>query len=169
MKESKDPTRHTFKPFSNKYDVAFLKILERVDLVDAVEIDKAGNMLNFKSNLEFFHPVRHIPPTNPNDDHNMSPVEGKTFAITRSMQNIQVLKGAGGCSKYVLKYITKNDEQNYVIIDVSGKGKMVSKAHYLHNTKVVSSRELVKKGNVQNMTGKFREGVSHKWRCFILC
>ena len=56
------------------------------------------------------------------------------------MQNVQQLTGAGGCSKYVCKYIAKIDEQNYVIIEVDGKGRLVSKATFLHNTKVSSSK-----------------------------
>ena len=71
---------------------------------------------------------------------NISPVEGYTFAACRSMQNVQVLTATGGCSKYCLKYCAKIDEQNYVIVDVDGTGKMVTKATYLHNTKVVSSK-----------------------------
>ena len=39
-----------------------------------------------------------------------------------------------------MKYCAKVDEQNYVIVDVDGSGKMVTKATYLHNTKVASSK-----------------------------
>eukprot|EP00957_Ditylum_brightwellii_P093874 7148269-Ditylum_brightwellii.AAC.1 len=56
------------------------------------------------------------------------------------MQNVQKLTGAGGCSTYVSKYIAKIDEQNYVIIMVDGEGCLVSKANFLHNTKVGSSK-----------------------------
>ena len=66
-------------------------------------------MVPFKSKCSFFHPKRHIPPTNPTHDINMSPVEGYTFAVTRSMQNIQWLTNCGGCNRYVIKYIGKID------------------------------------------------------------
>ena len=109
-------------------------------MIEELEIDDDGNVAKFKSTLDFFHPVRHIPPTNATDDMNISPVEGYTFAVCRSMQNIQVLTGAGGCSKYVLKYISKIDEQNYVVVSVEGQGKITTRANYLHNTKVTSSK-----------------------------
>ena len=52
------------------------------------------------------------------------------------MQNFQVLTGTGGCSKYVCKYISKIDEQNYVVVIVYGSGKSVTQATLLHNAKV---------------------------------
>lgn len=74
-----------------------------------------------------FHPKRHIPPTNPSDDLNMSPVEGKTFAVTRAMQNAQLLTDCGGVNKYVCKYIGKIDEKNYVIVNIGGRGRLTLK------------------------------------------
>ena len=56
------------------------------------------------------------------------------------MQNVQRLIGTGGCSKYVCKYISKIDEQNYIVIEVDGKGRLVTKATFLHNTKITSSK-----------------------------
>ena len=56
------------------------------------------------------------------------------------MQNIQVLTGRGGCSKYVCKFIAKIDEQNYVVVIADGSFKLVTKATFLHNTKVTSSK-----------------------------
>ena len=70
----------------------------------------------FKSYHPFFHPTRHIPPTNPHFDTNMSPVEGKTFAACRSMQNVQSLTLSGGVNKYICKYIGKIYENNHVIV-----------------------------------------------------
>ena len=71
------------------------------------------DLKKWKIKLSFLHPRRHIPPTNPNNDINMSPVEGYTFSNFRSMQNIQYLTQTGGVNKYVCKYIGKIDEQNY--------------------------------------------------------
>ena len=90
--------------------------------------------------LPFFNPKRHIPPTNPTDDINMSPVEGVTFSVLRSMQNIQQLTDCGGVKKYICKDIGKIDENNYVVVYVDGKGQLVTKAFFLHNTKVVTSK-----------------------------
>ena len=56
------------------------------------------------------------------------------------MQNVQRLKGSGGTSKYLCKYIAKIDEQNYCVIEVDGQSRLVSKATFLHNTKVTSSK-----------------------------
>ena len=62
----------------------------------------------------------------------MSPVDGYLFVACRSMQNVQYLTLCGGVNKYVVKYIGKIDEQNYVIIctDSSKNGKLVSKAFF---------------------------------------
>ena len=86
--------------------------------------------------------MRHIPPTNPNGDLNISPVEGYTFVNCRSMQNIQVLTQCGGVNKYVCKYIAKLDEQNYVVIKTDNfKNEcLVKKAVFLHNTKVTTTK-----------------------------
>ena len=55
----------------NDYSVECLRILERIGLTENLSIDKDGNVLKFKSNLPFFHPQRHIPPTNPTNDLNV--------------------------------------------------------------------------------------------------
>ena len=86
------------------------------------------------------HPRWHIPPTNLNNDLNMSPAEGYTFSNCRSMQNIQVLTQSGGVNKYVCKYIGKIDKQNYIIVSTNGTGKLVIKSTFLHNTKISSSK-----------------------------
>ena len=66
--------------------------------------------------MPYFHPKRHIPPTNSTDDINMSPVETKLFSTCRSMQNIQSLTCTNGVNKYVCKYCAKLDQQNYVVV-----------------------------------------------------
>ena len=71
-------------------------------------------------------------------DTNMSPVEGKTFSACLSMQNIQTLTDCGGVNKYVCKYVGKIDEQNYVVVYVDGKGQLVTKGQFLHNTKITT-------------------------------
>lgn len=139
-KISPDNTKHMFLPLPNDYSVQCLKILEEVGLTEKLDIDDDGNVKEFKSNLPFFHPERHIPPTNPTFDVNISPVVGYLFANCRSMQNVQRIKGSGGCSKYICKYVAKMDEQNYIVVEIDGKGRLVSKGSYLHNTKIASSK-----------------------------
>eukprot|EP00957_Ditylum_brightwellii_P079961 6081110-Ditylum_brightwellii.AAC.1 len=72
----------------------------------------------------------------------MSPVEGYTFYVCKSMQNAQLLTECGGVIKYVCKYIGKIDEQNYVIvgIDNKGSGNLRTRSTFLHNTKVSMSK-----------------------------
>ena len=59
-------------------------------MLEAVEIDKYGTVIEYKTLHAFQKPNRHIPPTNPDFDYNISPVIGTLFAATRSMQNIQI-------------------------------------------------------------------------------
>jgi hypothetical protein len=111
-------------------------------LVQPLRINDDGYESPFVSTDPFFHPSRHIPPTNPSDDINISPVEGYLFAVCQSMQNVQWLTNCGGVNKYVCKYIGKIDEQNYVVVFASGatNGKLITKATFLHNTKITSSK-----------------------------
>ena len=58
------------------------------------------------------------------------------------MQNHQRLTAVGGCCKYCCKYIGKSDDQNYVVVSMNGdkKGSLVTKYHFLYNTKIASSK-----------------------------
>eukprot|EP00957_Ditylum_brightwellii_P030796 2333439-Ditylum_brightwellii.AAC.1 len=73
---------------------------------------------------------------------NTSPVAGVLFSVCRSMQNGQQLTDCGGVNKYVNTYITKMDEQNYVVINIDSEnnGYLVTKGSFLHNTKVTGSK-----------------------------
>lgn len=68
------------------------------------------------------------------------------------MQNIQRLTHCGGVNKYICKYIGKIDEQNYVVVHVNGKGQLVTKGQFLHNTKIRAS-----KNNKDNARAKTRD------------
>ena len=92
---STDNRRHQYLPLPNDYSVQCLRILERSGLIEELDIDSDGNVKVFRSTLPFFHPQRHVPPTNPTNDVNISPVEGYTFYVMKSMQNIQRLTGTG--------------------------------------------------------------------------
>jgi predicted GIY-YIG superfamily endonuclease len=161
VKASLDNTKHMFQPLANDYSVPCLLILEEIGLTTKLIIDDDGNILEFESSLSFFHPNRHIPPTNPTNDMNISPVEGTTFAVFRSMQNVQRLTGTGGCAKYVCKYIAKIDEQNYVVIMVDGEGRLVTQANFLHNTKITSSKMGEDKERMKNEGKPQGRCISH--------
>ena len=116
-------------PLPNNYTFPCLKILEEIDLTSELVL---GNVVDLKSSLAFFYPVRHIPPK--------IPITCYILTMTQSMQNIQRLSGPGGCSKYVCKYLAKVDEQNYVVILVDGQGQLAIQAKFLHNTKITSTK-----------------------------
>ena len=64
--------------------------------------------------------------------------------VDGGMQNAQKLVGVGGTAKYVCKYLSMVDAQNYVIVQVDGSGKLVTKAKFLHNTKIAEDRKKLK-------------------------
>ena len=134
-KISNDITRHTFMDLPRNWSMDCVDRLVKIGLAEFVSGD------DIKYHHDFFTPKRHIPPTMSTFDMNMSPVEGKTFSACLSMQNIQMLTDCGGVNKYVCKYIGKIDEQNYVVIFVDGKGQLVSKGQFLHNTKISTSKK----------------------------
>jgi predicted GIY-YIG superfamily endonuclease len=137
---SNNNTKHTFKKLPNDYSSECINKLIKIGIASPICVNADGYEQPIQYNLPFFHPKRHVPPTNPSDDLNMSPVEGKTFSVCRSMQNAQLLTDCGGVNKYVCKYIGKIDEKNYVIVNVDGKGQLTTKSVFLHNTKVTTSK-----------------------------
>ena len=93
----------------------------------------------------FLHPRRHVPPTNPNNGINMSPVEGCTFSNCLSMQNIQLLTQTGGVNKNLHKHVIKLDEQHFTVVrtnykDNSGSSSSSTKSTFLHDAKMASSK-----------------------------
>ena len=139
---TEDNTKHSFMSFNEELTEDCIERLTKIGMIDEIDTNEHGCKKPYKSKLAFLHPKRHIPPTNPSDDINMSPVEGYTFANCRSMQNIQLLTQTGGVNKYVCKYIGKIDEQNYIVVytDKESNGSLVTKATFLHNTKVATSK-----------------------------
>ena len=155
LEVSPDNTKHVFKPLPNDYSLECIERLIKIGIIEPIHVTPEGYEAPFKSSNEYFHPKRHIPPTNPTGDINMSPVDGYFFTACRSMQNVQWLTQCGGVNRYVVKYIGKIDEQNYVIIctDSQQNGKLVSKAYFLHNTKVSTTKineDKVKEQNKKN-------------------
>ena len=104
---SPDNTRHCNVPLPVERSQEALDILIEIGLAEPRIINKCGHEEIVKCKHHYFHPVKHIPPTLSTFDPNMSPVEGKTFSVCQSQQNIQTLRGNNGCNKYVLKYATK--------------------------------------------------------------
>ena len=88
-KISVDTTKRVFMPLPNDYSMEYLDCLVKIGLSNPLMIEKEGYVKPFKSYNNLFHSVRHIPPTNPTNDINMSPIEGYTFDIYRSIHNIQ--------------------------------------------------------------------------------
>ena len=68
-------------------------------------------------------------------------MEGYTFSILKSMQNVQSLTHTNGLNRYVCKYVGKIDEQNQVLVrsHPHHEGTLISNATFLKNTKVTSS------------------------------
>ena len=122
---SNNNTNHKFMPIQNDYSVTCLKIRQHIGLTKKLHIDADGNVLEFKISIPLFHPYRHVPPTNPTNDINISPDEGYNFDVFKSMQNVQVITLTYGCSKYECKYIAKIDKQNYIFVLVDGSGNLV--------------------------------------------
>eukprot|EP00957_Ditylum_brightwellii_P002847 218909-Ditylum_brightwellii.AAC.1 len=139
---SKDNIKHIFKMLPNELSKECLEMLICIGIVGPVKVTESGYGISFTSKMKFFHPRRHIPPTNPTTGMNISPVEGYTFSVCRSMQNAQLLTECGSVNKYVCKYIGKIDEQNYVIVSADNKGNdnLITRSTFLHNTKVSLSK-----------------------------
>ena len=128
LKISPNNTKHYYICLPNKYTpecilkLAEIRIIKHVNLIEGVP---SGN---FETDHDFLKPTRHIPPTNPIDGHNMSPVEGYTFAQLRSMQNVQSLLYSPVTNKYIYKYTGKMDENNRIVVSTNAhkNGKLIT-------------------------------------------
>ena len=154
-KISPDHTKHCFIPLPMNLTIECQDILIDIGLMEPRIIHENGYEEPPVYNHPIFKPTRHVPPTNPTDDTNASPVIGYTFAATQSMQNCQVLTLANGANKYVVKYISKIDENNRVIIsvDVFRNGVLKSQSTFLHNTKVNTSK-INEEKHLENLRNK---------------
>ena len=141
FESSPDNTRSCIIPLGSKHSSHVVEILQKMKLFEPIQINEFGYTSPPKSKHPFFNPCRHIPPTNGFDDINMSPVETKLFAACRSMQNLQSIHCTNGNNKYVCKYCAKLDQQNYVIVKAHAHhaGTLITKSHFLHNTKITLS------------------------------
>ena len=132
----KDITSHTYMDLPRNWSEDCVDRLIKIGLAEIISQSEYKREVKYYD--DFFTTKRHIPPMMNTFDLNMSPVKGKTFSACLSMQNIQTLTNCGGVNKYVCKYIGKIDKQNYVVVHVDGKGQLVTKGQFLHNTKITS-------------------------------
>ena len=86
----------------------------------------------------------------------MSPVIPEFFAVTKSMQNVQILHGTNGVAKYVVKYIVKFDQGNRCVVWANSHTGAVLRAEhqFLHNTKVTGSK--INEDKVHKASRKWR-------------
>ena len=80
-------------------------MLIRIGLANPFEMNEFGISGDAKYHHSFFKPNRHIPPANPNNCLNVSPAEGMTFEMCKSVQNTRSLTNANGLNKRVCKHI----------------------------------------------------------------
>ena len=109
-------------------------------------IQENGTGVSFTTTHLLLNPVRHIPHTNPANDKNISPVTGKTMFVRKSMKNTQWLTQCSGLNKYILKYTGSIDEKGRVTLNscFHKAQTLLSKATFLHNTKISSSKRTKK-------------------------
>ena len=160
LKASLDNTRSCNVPLGNTHLPEVIEILRDIDLCEPERKNEHGFVYLFKSSHPFFHPTKHIPPILTTDDYNISPAEGKTFAVLRSMQNVQYLYCTNGVKKYVCKYVSKLDQTNYVVVRThpNDKGMLLTKSQFLHNTKISSSAFNENKARENSRDSKHNNG-----------
>ena len=135
--DSIDPLSDDFIPVSINPSEACLDALQQCKLYEPPS--------NEWPNGRFLHPMlkpkRHMGKVTPSARENMSPVNPRFFALTRSMQNLQVITETNGVSRYVVKYVIKMDRGNRCSIWADAHTGSVLRADYqfLHNTKISRS------------------------------
>jgi predicted GIY-YIG superfamily endonuclease len=115
---------------------ASVDVMERIGLC-LPAADTGGIFVPTREYLRskrIYAPVRH-------GEGNITPVVGRLFAATRSTMNIQICT-SNGTSRYVVKYLMKVDENNYVSLGANQKEStetIKGEKVFLCNTKVTSS------------------------------
>ena len=138
---SPDITRNCLIDLPMNLSIPCMEWLICIGMLDPIE--DLSNFLpgEFKATHTYFHPKKHIPKICRTLHNNISPVEGFTFAVCLSMQNLQCLIQCNGCTTYCNKYIVKIDKMNYVIVLTHAHkgGTLMLKSKFLHNTKIATS------------------------------
>ena len=111
-------------------------IMERIGLCEPMMSTNGV----FKGKESFLIPKRILPPAR-RDEGNISPVIGRLFVATRSSMNVQICT-SHGTSRYIVKYLIKIDENNYIAFSVNQRDPTDIKSEkvFLHNTKVATSK-----------------------------
>ena len=81
LRMSPDNTQPCHIPLPNNHSAECIEKLIKIGLAEPIVYNEMGVPSAFKSNCAFFHPTRHIPPTNTHEYLNISPVEGKNFSL----------------------------------------------------------------------------------------
>jgi len=113
VEDSKDPTKDEFQPLPHQFSADALQVLletghwklnpDEMD-TDAGELHGWQGSFCADGNLsEILEPKRHVGKCHPGATENMSPVMTEHFLFSRSQQNMQVLAGTGGATRYVVK------------------------------------------------------------------
>jgi DNA polymerase III delta prime subunit len=107
-------------------------IMSRLGLVTVSEDNEVVPQREYLKSRRIYAPARF-------GEGNITPVVGRLFAATRSTMNVQICT-SHGTTRYVVKYVIKIDESNYVVFSCK-KGEEGLKAEkvFLHNTKITSS------------------------------
>ena len=94
-----NPLADEFQDLPYVFSDTCLDILKSIDLYEPPGRGERFGKLKHK----MLKPKRHIGVVHPHAWDNMSPVMGRHFAFTRSMQNFQVITGTNGVTRYVVK------------------------------------------------------------------
>ena len=110
-------------------------MIRHVNLIDGIPSGE------FETDHDFLKPTRHMPTSNPTHDCNTSPVEGYTFAQSRSIQNVQSLLYSPGANKYICKYIGNMDENNRIIVSTNAhkNSELIPNLHFFIIQKIATS------------------------------
>ena len=114
---SPENIKEAFVKIPNNTDNECWKRSEKCKLANETINEETGDINVFQSSLKVFHPERWVPAIHIGEP-SISPVESQTFSVCRCQLNFQKLTSAGGCSKYCYKYITKVDNQNYIVVSM---------------------------------------------------
>ena len=102
---SPDNTKNCYVRLPNEYTSGYFQKLVQIGVIKHINLIDSIPKGKFETDHNFLKPARHIPPTKPTHDHNMSPVESCTFAQLWYIQNVQSLLYSLGANKYICKYI----------------------------------------------------------------
>ena len=132
---SPNPTKHTYVKHSLKHTPEAWAIYENVRLARRNHLH-----CTYDANSSLLECVEHYPPSLW-EGKKFSPCHRELFLALRGNQNLQIVHRHHN-TKYLIKYVVKIDENNRVFIGVDRKNdnKFQLEQHFLHNTKIDSSR-----------------------------